>query len=214
MWNLYTSVENTLHGYNVSLLSVLSTLAVLTGIYVIITKNPIISVLFLIGLFIVIAIYLILLGLSFLGLSYLLVYVGAVSILFLFILMLLNVRISELVSETKNTIPLLFITVVSFSFMAEIFAPHYQSIMDGIRDKNLFSILSNILSDNGEVNSAFIKSWGNILVSQDHINSLGNIMYTSHSIWLVLVSLILLLAMVGTIVITVKYKDNTIHETK
>ena len=78
----------------------------LCGILVIISKNPIVSVLFLIGLFITIAGYLMMLGINFIGLSYLLVYVGAVSILFLFILMLINVRISELVTDNSNSIPL------------------------------------------------------------------------------------------------------------
>ena len=55
------------------------------------------------------------LGLNFIGLSYLLVYVGAVSILFLFILMLINVRISELSSENNNSIPLGIIIVILFS---------------------------------------------------------------------------------------------------
>src|SRR6187402_1708240 len=81
----------------------------------IISKNPIVSVLFLIGLFLSIASYLMILGLNFIGLSYLLVYVGAVSILFLFILMLINVRISELLSETKNSIPLVFIIALCFN---------------------------------------------------------------------------------------------------
>lgn len=80
--------------------------SVLCGILVIISKNPIVSVLFLIGLFITIAGYLMMLGINFIGLSYLLVYVGAVSILFLFILMLINVRISELVTDNSNSIPL------------------------------------------------------------------------------------------------------------
>ena len=53
----------------------------LLGILVIISKNPIVSVLFLIGLFLCISCYLILTGLNFIGLSYLLVYIGAVSIL-------------------------------------------------------------------------------------------------------------------------------------
>ena len=48
------------------------------------------------------------------GLSYILVYVGAVSILFLFILMLINIRISELLSETNNDIPLAFLIVLLF----------------------------------------------------------------------------------------------------
>jgi hypothetical protein len=53
-----------------------------------------------------IAAYLFMLGINFIGLSYLLVYVGAVSILFLFILMLINVRVSELSTDNSNSIPL------------------------------------------------------------------------------------------------------------
>src|SRR6201999_2674212 len=74
------------------------------GLSVIITKNPIVSVLFLISLFLLVSIYLITVGIQFIGISYLLVYIGAVSILFLFILMLIDIRISELHSETMNSI--------------------------------------------------------------------------------------------------------------
>jgi len=56
------------------------------------------------------------LGLNFIGLSYLLVYVGAVSILFLFILMLINVRVSELFSNTSNSVPLAIIISILFSY--------------------------------------------------------------------------------------------------
>lgn len=49
------------------------------------------------------------LGMNFIGLSYLLVYVGAVSILFLFILMLINIRRSEISNETSNSIALAII---------------------------------------------------------------------------------------------------------
>ena len=97
--------ETFTNGYRAEVLDIISLLAILCGILVIISKNPIVSVLFLIGLFLSIASYLMILGLNFIGLSYLLVYVGAVSILFLFILMLINVRISELLSNTSNSIP-------------------------------------------------------------------------------------------------------------
>src|SRR6201995_3774274 len=96
-------ITNVLHS---NFLQIVSLLSILTGILVIISKNPIVSVLFLIGLFMSIAGYLMMLGINFIGLSYLLVYVGAVSILFLFILMLINVRISELVTDNSNSIPL------------------------------------------------------------------------------------------------------------
>jgi NADH-ubiquinone oxidoreductase chain 6 len=85
-------------------LTILEIFILLFAILVIISRNPVISVLYLIGLFLFIAIYLILIGLSFIGISYLLVYIGAVSILFLFILMLIDVRVSELQTETNNSI--------------------------------------------------------------------------------------------------------------
>lgn len=94
-----------------SILSIVSLIAILLSISVIVTKNPIFSILFLIGLFITIALYLMMLGLNFIGLSYLLVYVGAVSILFLFILMLINIRISELATENNNSVSLALIIV-------------------------------------------------------------------------------------------------------
>lgn len=98
--------EITTNNLNYNFLNVISVASVLCGILVIISKNPIVSVLFLIGLFVTIAGYLMMLGINFIGLSYLLVYVGAVSILFLFILMLINVRVSELVTDNSNSIPL------------------------------------------------------------------------------------------------------------
>jgi NADH-ubiquinone oxidoreductase chain 6 len=112
---MYIINETFTNGYNVDILNIISFLSIFCAIAVIISKNPIVSVLFLIGLFLNIACYLIIIGISFIGLSYLLVYVGAVSILFLFILMLINVRISELLSETRNSIPLVFIIALSFN---------------------------------------------------------------------------------------------------
>jgi NADH-ubiquinone oxidoreductase chain 6 len=51
------------------------------------------------------------------------------------------------------------------------------------------------------------KTWDGNLSETNHITTIGNIMYTSYSIWLILTSLILLLAMVGAIVITIKQKN-------
>ena len=107
--------ETLTSGYRVGFIVAVSLFSVLSGILVIISKNPIVSVLYLIGLFVSIACYLFSLGLNFIGLSYLLVYVGAVSILFLFILMLINVRVSELLNDTTNSIPLAFIIVIYFN---------------------------------------------------------------------------------------------------
>jgi NADH-ubiquinone oxidoreductase chain 6 len=112
----------------VYILSILSIIAIIFGISVIVNKNPIISILFLIGLFGSISSYLIILGLTFIGLSYLIVYIGAVSILFLFILMLINIRISELQSNTSNSISLTILSSISISYcLFEIFPAQHNT---------------------------------------------------------------------------------------
>lgn len=115
MSNLFVLNETFTNGFSYNILYIISVLSVLSGIFIIISKNPILSVLFLIGLFFNIAGYLMMLGINFIGLSYLLVYVGAVSILFLFILMLINVRISELVTDNNNSVPLAGIIAIIFN---------------------------------------------------------------------------------------------------
>ena len=226
MSTLFILNETFTNGYRVEVLDIVSLTAILCGILVIISKNPIVSVLFLIGLFLSISSYLIILGLNFIGLSYLLVYVGAVSILFLFILMLINVRISELLSNTSNSIPLAIIITISFNY------PVYQILPYSIAAFNSYTVnLNNTLNDiwynnysdylnkffnfnetygglnSGEISFVSSKIWDSNLSETNHITSIGNIMYTGYSIWLIITSIILLLAMVGAIVITIKQKN-------
>jgi NADH-ubiquinone oxidoreductase chain 6 len=226
MNTLFLLIESYTNGYRTDILDVISLFAILCGILVIISKNPIVSVLFLIGLFLSISSYLMILGLNFIGLSYLLVYVGAVSILFLFILMLINVRISELLSNTSNSIPLAIIIAISFNY------PVYQILPFSIVTFNSYTVgLNNTLNDiwynnysdylnklfklngaypeldNGEISFVTSKIWDGNLSETSHITSIGNIMYTSYSMWLIITSIILLLAMVGAIVITIKQKN-------
>jgi NADH-ubiquinone oxidoreductase chain 6 len=130
MNNLFLLYEDFTNGYTSNILDIISILIILCGILVIISKNPIISVLYLIGLFASISSYLILIGLSFIGLSYLIVYIGAISILFLFILMLINIRISELHSNTNNSIPLGIILVVFFNYLIFQILPYNIAILN------------------------------------------------------------------------------------
>jgi len=199
--NIYILFDNNTNGYNVELLDFLSLFAIFSGIFVIISKNPIISVLFLIGLFLCISSYLILLGISFIGLSYLLVYIGAVSILFLFILMLINVRISELQAETSNSLPLAIIIGVCFySILSEILPFKNANIINNELLGNIFKFYEN----NENIFYVTSKFWDGSLAETSHITSIGNIMYTNYFLWLIITSIILLLAMVGAIVITVR----------
>ncbi len=217
MYSLFVLNETFTNGYRAEVLDFISLASILCGILVIISKNPIVSVLFLIGLFLSISCYLITLGISFIGLSYLLVYVGAVSILFLFILMLINVRISELLSDTSNSIPLAIIIVLSFNYPVYHILPYSIAAFNSY-NMNLYNSSNNNYSyylkkflnysnDNDKVPFVTTKIWDGSLAETTHITSIGNIMYTSYSIWLIITSIILLLAMVGAIVITIKQKN-------
>lgn len=219
MYGLAAIYEILSNGYLTSPLDVISVMALSCGIAIIINKNPIISIIFLIGLFGNISIYLILLGLTFIGLSYLIVYIGAVSILFLFILMLINIRTSELQSNNKNSIPLaLFITLLSnFTFFQLL--PYYMAILNNYNSKlntiiyylpwNRYIDIVNFINryiniDNANVMFVSSKSWDGNMAETSHISAIGNILYTSHNMWIFMASFILLLSMVGAIIITIK----------
>jgi len=85
------------------------------------------------------------LGINFIGLSYLLVYVGAVSILFLFILMLINVRISEFVTDTNNSIPLAVLIGLLFYNIVYNVLPYTGPMLTGVTTNANINI--NILMD-------------------------------------------------------------------
>ena len=219
MFNLHLLSETFTNGFKYNFLIYISFVAILCGIFVIISKNPIVSVLFLIGLFLSISSYLMMLGINFIGLSYLLVYVGAVSILFLFILMLINVRISELVTDTSNSIPLAIIIGIFFNSTVYDILPlkgdSFNNNIQSINFSNFFDVnnfrnyLKEIFSKNFSKDSEeilFVSSqmWEGNSAETSHITTIGNILYTSYPMWLIITSIILLLAMVGAIVITIK----------
>jgi len=222
MNTLFNLNEILTNGYKSESLDIISLFAILSGIFVIVSKNPVVSVLFLISLFGTISVYLILIGLSFIGLSYLIVYIGAVSILFLFILMLINIRISELQNNTANSIPLAILIIISLIYTIFKILPYDIAILNSYNnvlnhklydissDFNKNSLYNNKLIDISSNDISFVtsNSWDNNLMEINHISSIGNILYTSHNIWLIITSFILLLAMVGTIVITVKNNNN------
>lgn len=194
---LLTVLENTFNGFSAYSLILTDLLAILSGILVIITKNPILSVLFLIALFASVSGHLILSGLNFLGLAYLLVYIGAVSILFLFILMLINVRISELFSDSINSIPLAILIGIFFIFFVGGALPLIEIL------KKEFPRLFDI-----ELETVTSPIWDGNIAESSHITSIGNTLYGNYAMWLIITTVILLLAMVGCIVITLKDKNS------
>ncbi len=190
---------------NAILLDLLTFGAVLSGILVITSRNPIISVLFLIAVFVNVACYLILLGINFIGLAYLIVYVGAIAILFLFVVMMLNIKLVELQDSTENSsnpYPLAFVLGTLFVSGLSLTNPNISKIdLPTIFDSiNLLSFKSDKLE------TLFVShsSWDSVFVSLDQINSLGQVLYTSHALFLIIGSMILLLAMVGPIILSHK----------
>ena len=89
-----------------------------------------------------------------------------------------------------------------------------QNFMSAGQDKKRMEddIINILYPLNKTVNSlynndlSFVTSqiWDGVLAESSHISSIGNIIYTSYPLWLILTSLILLLAMAGTILITIK----------
>ena len=216
---IYLIYDAKTNGFLIEILDILSLICILFGIYTIISKNPIVSVLFLIGLFSTISCYLILIGLGFIGISYLLVYVGAVSILFIFILMLINIRISELLSDTNNYLPLAILSIIpfvyilgqniSFNYMQFVFVNYYNSFYEKLynikQEQNEY--FYNTIDSKQQIIYASSNNWDTVLTDITNITSIGNIMYSTYSIWLLIVSILLLLAMIGAIAITISEKQ-------
>jgi NADH-ubiquinone oxidoreductase chain 6 len=86
---------------------------------VITSKNPVISVIFLISVFINAAAYLIILGLGFVGIAYIIVYVGAITVLFLFVIMMIHIKLADILdvgSEYTKNLPLALAVAGLFAY--------------------------------------------------------------------------------------------------
>ena len=101
----------------------------LSSIFSITSKNPVISVIFLISTFVQAAGYLILIGINFVGISYIVIYVGAIAVLFLFVIMMINIKLTDILdagSQYTKNLPLAlaigslfiyeFFTILPFTF--------------------------------------------------------------------------------------------------
>lgn len=196
MFTLTLLNEMSFTGFKPIALSFIYIISIPSSVLVVISKNPILSVLFLILLFSIISCYLIFSGLNFIGLSYLLVYVGAVSILFIFILMLLNVRLSELLIDSLNSIPLAILLGNFFNYFMDDVLSYFSYYMSLFFWQNV--TLSHVTSS----------CWDGNIAEFSHIASIGNILYANNSASLIITSIILLVAMIGTIILTIKPQND------
>jgi len=199
------------------LINILSFTTIISSVLVITSQNPVISVVYLISVFLNAAGYLILSGIGFLGLSYIIVYVGAITVLFLFVIMMINISLTDIIDTgkqyTKN-LPLAFIVGSLFLFeMFNILPFSFNNvsglnlIFDTITNFNLFIWNNNKLNF---VNNIHITYQSNIadttFISFSQIEAIGQLIYTYAAILLIICSIILLLSMIAPIFISLNKK--------
>ena len=165
-----------------------SVIAVFAAVMVIISKNTVYSVFYLILDFISISCLFIMIGAEFLGMIMLIVYVGAVAVLFLFVVMMLNVaqqkdeRLKGRISSSHIT----FGSLISLIIFLELII-----VVGGWKYKSNVIETSSITIDKNFTNT----------------HALGNVIYTDYIYLFQLAGIILLVAMIGAIVLTHRKRE-------
>ena len=164
-----------------------ATITIFSAIMVTISRNTVYSVFFLILVFVTVSILFIMIGAEFLGMIMLIVYVGAVSVLFLFVVMMLNVTEKiEKKSDKKGLINNISVSsVVGVIILLELLI-----VVSGWKYKSSFVPFSNI----------------NPSVSNTH--AIGNVLYTDYIHLFQISGFILLVAMIGAITLTFSKREN------
>ena len=165
-----------------------SILAIFSALMVITSRSTINSVFFLILDFISVGCLFIIVGAEFLGMILLIVYVGAVAVLFLFVVMMLNVaqqKQSWFVGQKSTHIPSGLI--VSVLILLELLV-----VVGGWKYKENIMSSSNLVIDTSITNT----------------HSIGSVMYTDYILYFQLSGVILLLSMVGAIILTYRKREN------
>jgi len=160
---------------------ILSTVAVAAAFMVIAARNPVHSVMFLITTFFSAAGLFVLMGAEFLALLLVMVYVGAVAVLFLFVVMMLDVDFAELKKGFLQNLPVG--AIVAFILLSEMILVGAASITGG-----------------DTVAKPAVEGVSNI-------RALGDVLYTEYAFFFEAVGLILLVAMIGAIVLTLRTRD-------
>ena len=160
-------------------------ITIASSIAVISARNTIHAVFFLILDFVSVSCLFIMMGAEYLGMLTLIVYVGAVAVLFLFVVMMLNVNYSDLKSGFLNYLP--FGGLIGIVLIIEI----------------------GLMIGTWKYRDAFIKT-SEIKINSDLSNTeaIGNVLYTEYLHYFQISGLILLVAMIGAILLTYRRKDN------
>jgi len=163
---------------------------VFSAIMVTISRNTVYSVFFLILVFVTISILFIMIGAEFLGMIMLIVYVGAVAVLFLFVVMMLNVA----ENKTQKTEKKGFINNLSIGFLVGVIIfLELLVVIGGWKFKSDFISLS---PDE------------NLVKSVTNTHEIGNVLYTKYIHLFQIAGMILLISMIGAITLTFSKREN------
>jgi len=172
----------------------LSFLLVLSAILVISAQNPVHSVFFLILVFLTSAIFLFFLEVEFISLLFVLVYVGAIAVLFLFVVMMLDIKVTRAENDFFTYIPMgIFLGLI---FFLEVFMTLHEN----------FVPISPL--DSQQIYTNWILNLDTI----SNIEVLGQLIYTYYFFYFLIAGIILLVAMVGAIVLTLNFKQKAKHQ--
>ena len=166
-----------------------STITVFSAIMVIVTRNTVYSVFFLILVFISVSVLFIMIGAEFLGMIMLIVYVGAVAVLFLFVVMMLNV-VEQITQKPKRRGIINNMSVGSI--VGAIIFLELLVVIGGWKYKGTCLPLS-FTSTNSDLTNT---------------HALGNILYTDYIHLFQISGMILLIAMIGAITLTFSKREN------
>ena len=167
------------------LFSIVSIIIITSSLLVIISKNPIHSVLFLILVFFNTSILFLFSNAEFLAMVILIVYIGAVAVLFLFVIMMLDINITKLRQTFLNYLPIgLF---VGFIILLELFYVVSQSKLNFVQTSSIDNNISDQILDNTKI--------------------IGNILYTDYFLLFQISGIILLVAMIGAIFLTIRKRE-------
>lgn len=161
-----------------------------SALVVVSTRNSVHSVMFLILTFFNAAALFVLLGAEFIAMLLIVVYVGAIAVLFLFVVMMLNVDMSVIRAKITLHTPLLF--CVAIVFFLEIFLIIKVSSAGNYQTALLFPISANT----------------------HNVNALGDVLYTKFFLPFQLAGGVLFVAMIGAIVLTLKPNNRFIRKQK
>jgi len=184
--------------YIIQLIGIIMTFS---SVLVITSVNPVHSVLYLILVFLNASAILIVLQTEFLAMIFIIVYVGAIAVLFLFVIMMLNIKITLHNSKILNYIPIGIILLSIFS---------NQIILLLLKQRNNIELL-NIIPNNIHTKTIQYIDWINLINLPNNIQSIGNIIYTYYYDIFLISGIILLVAMNGAIALTL-YKNFNIKK--